>query len=192
MSIYSEKLRKLWDSTDRGKKLTTRDREFVHDAYWSAYKISDADERDTEISRVLEIICRSTDAEDMPILLDASTLDNQWVHRCDVAEALSYLPVEGPPLLKIMLERETHYCVRFWISRALIDLDDPFMHPFLEGPIPPNSSQFRRSLWIYGNFENGSLSKEQALGYMTKMLQDRKRREEWLRDHILRSDSTEN
>jgi hypothetical protein len=83
-----------------------------------------------------------------------------------------------------MAGRERHPLVRFYVERELIDLEDVTMNPLLDGPIPPNSSPNRRKLWIYGNFQREELSHEEAIGYMTKLLEDPNRRSEWLRDHI--------
>lgn len=180
MSLYREKLSEIVDHCRETGRLTRDQRIYVHDAYWNGTK--------DEITFALEALAVDPKPLDMPILMDASAPGTWWVHRCNVAEALSHLKKEGPPYLKIMLARETHYCARFWIGRALIDLGDASLDSFLDGPIPPNSSPFQRSLWIYGNFEFGNLTKEESLGYLTKLLEDPKRREEWLRDHIVNQD----
>ena len=86
-----------------------------------------------------------------------------------------------------MLARETHYIVRFYVMRELIDLEDELCLPLLDRPIPPKSSPSRRSLWIYGNFERDAISKEQALKFVAPLLQDKKGRTEWLLTHISES-----
>lgn len=181
MSLYREKLSDILDRCREAGRLTKDQRIYVHDAYWNGNR--------DEISWSLEALSLDPKPEDMPILMDASSPGSWWVHRCDVAEALSHLKKEGPPYLKIMLARESHYCARFWICRALIDLGDDSLDPFLDGPIPPNSSPFKRSLWIYGNFEFGNLTKEEALSYLAKLLENPRSRETWLRDHLLSRDA---
>jgi hypothetical protein len=128
------------------------------------------------------------DSSDLPMLLDASSPSALDLHRIYAAEALGSLGDEGTKVLRIMQEREKHLLVRFYVIRELIDLEDESVEAFLNGPMPPNSSPNRRSLWIYGNFESGELTTEQALKRISKLMQDPKRRHDWLKDHIQQSD----
>ena len=83
-----------------------------------------------------------------------------------------------------MSSRETHPIVRFYVHRELIDLEDESMNALLDGPIPANSSPRRRKLWIYGNFERGDITSDQALKYLAKLLDDPRRQSEWLWHHL--------
>ena len=177
MDSFAAPLAELRDRCDGNYSLTEDDRSLLHNAYWAG--------NDLQISVVLELMCLEPDPLDLPVLLDASSPGSLWVHRCDAAQALGGLGEEGRGILRIMHGRETHPIVRFYIHRELIDLEDESMNALLDGPIPANSSPRRRKLWIYGNFERGEISKNKALKYLDKLLQDRKRRAEWLRDHIL-------
>ncbi|MBI1333405.1 MAG: hypothetical protein GC165_11060 [Armatimonadetes bacterium] len=177
MSPTLDRLQTLLDSVRAGRALRADDRDYIHNAYWSGDK--------NETILAVDILAASPKPLDLPVLLDASSLENWWVMRCGVADALSQLRKEGPGLLAIMRAKETHPVVRFYIERALIDLDDPSMGEFLEGPIPPNSAPYRRSLWVYGNFQRGWIERDQALGYVSRLLEDPRRRFDWIRDYVL-------
>ncbi|MEI8282019.1 MAG: hypothetical protein WCG75_06425 [Armatimonadota bacterium] len=156
--------------------LTDEDHTLLHNAYWDGHEDS--------ISVALTIICRKPDPAEMHILLDACSPGSDWIERCDAAQAFSGLGEEGRKMLHIMLGREKHFKVRFYVQRELIDIRDESMNPLLDGPIPPNSSPGQRSLWVYGNYERGDLSADEALAKISKLLEDPKRRHEWLRDHV--------
>lgn len=179
MNSFAEQLSEIQGRCFGKYSLSVDDRSLIHNAYWNGNA--------AEISVVLEIMCFDPDDSDMPILLDASSPGSLWIHRCDAAQAMSGLD-DGAKILRIMLERETHPVVRFYVMRELIDLDDEVVNSLLNGPIPANGSPIRRSLWIYGNFERGELTKEAALKYLFKLLQDKRRRAEWLHDHISAND----
>ena len=178
MNSFADPLRELQDRCEGTYCLTADDRTLLHNAYWSGNA--------TEISVVLEIMCFDPVELDLPVLLDASSPGSLWINRCDAAQALGGME-DGARILRIMLERETHPVVKFYVTRELIDLEDDMVTPLLDGPIPSNGSPIRRKLWIYGNFERGELTKELALKYMVKLLQDKKRRADWLRDHVVGS-----
>lgn len=176
MNSFAEQLSELKQRSAGHYTFTKDDRSLLHNAYWNG--------NTTEIFTVLELICYEPESEDLPVLLDASSPGSLWVCRCDAAHALGGLGEEGARILRVMMARETHPVVRFYVLRELIDLEDVYVQPFLDGPIPSNGSPGRRSLWIFGNFERGTITKEKALGYMAILLLDPKRRHEWLRDHI--------
>ena len=179
MNSFAESLSDLRDRITGEYSLSADERELIHNAYWNGNPV--------EISTVLEIMCLEPDASDLPMLLDASSPGSLWIHRCDAAQALNGLE-EGVRILRLMLERETHPVVRFYVMRELIDLEDETATSLLDGPIPAIGSPSRRSLWIYGNFERDSLTKERALILIKRLLEDPKRRHEWLRNHILAGD----
>ncbi len=176
MNSFAEQLSELQNRCSGGYTFSKDDRSLLHNAYWNG--------NTTEIFTVLELICYEPESEDLPVLLDASSPGSLWVCRCDAAQALGGLGEEGARILRVMMARETHPVVRFYVLRELIDLADESVAPFLDRSIPPNGSPSRRSLWIFGNFERGTITKEKALGYMTNLLLDPKRRHEWLKDHI--------
>ncbi len=176
MSSLSNRIKEISDLCDGEHSITEEERQFLHHAYWHGDK--------ADISGVLELMCYDPDASDLPILLDAVSPGTWWVHRCDAAQALGELGEEGGQVLKIMIGRETHPVVRFWIMRELIDQEDESCLPFLDGKIPPTSSPYQRSLWIYGNFERENLSSEEALRYGEKLFNHPNRRHRWLQDHI--------
>ena len=176
MDSFAAPLAELRDRCAGKYSLTEDDRSLLHNAYWAG--------NDPQISVVLELLCFQPDPQDLPVLLDASSPGSLWVHRCDAAQALGGLGEEGARALRLMYLRDTHPTVRFYIFRELIDLEEEFCMTLLDGPIPPVSSPNKRSLWIYGNFERGENSVEQSLKYLSKLLQDRKRRHDWLRDHL--------
>ena len=175
MNSFAESLAEIQGRCFGKYSLSDDDRALIHNAYWSGNA--------AEISAVLEIMCFDPDDSDMPMLLDASSPGSLWIHRCDAAQAMSGLD-DGAKILQIMLERETHTVVRFYVLRELIDLDDDSVTSLLDCPIPGNGSPIQRSLWIYGNFERESISSHQAMKFLTKLMDDPKRRHEWLRDHI--------
>ena len=175
MNSFADSLADIQSRCSGTYSLSSDERATIHNAYWSG----DA----AEISSVLEIMCFDPDASDLPMLLDASSPGSLWIHRCDAAQALSGLE-DGAKILRIMLERETHPVVKFYVMRELIDLGDEAVASLLDGPIPSNGSPIRRSLWIYGNFERGSIDGDKAMGFMSKLLEDPKRRHEWLKDHL--------
>lgn len=158
---------------------TDEDRQFLHAAYWAR--------DETAKSWVLQILCWEPDLLDMPVLLDGASLKAWWVTRCDAAQAFEGLGEVGRLALRDMLARETHSVARFYILRELIDLKDEICLPFLVGPVPSQRTPIKRETWIYGNFEQGKLNKEQALKYLECLMHDRKRRFEWLRNHIMAS-----
>ena len=176
MNSFAEPLSELHAKCHGNCSLTPDDRILIHNAYWNG--------NTSEISTVLEIMCFDPNAQDLPMLLDASSPGSIWIHRCDAAQAFGGLGDEGRAILRIMLGRETHPVVRFYVMRELIDLEDEAADSLLNGPIPGNTSPIQRSLWIYGNFERGEIDAEQGLGFMTKLLDDPKRRHDWLRDHL--------
>lgn len=176
MQPFAEQLTELQERCDGEYSFTEEDRVMLHNAYWNGSAATH--------SWVLELICYDPSDEDMPVLLDASSPTSDWVLRCSAAEALGQLDQTGAPVLRLMLSRETHYTARFYILRELIDLEDEVSLPFLDGPIPPNSSPSRRSLWIYGNFEREELTKDKALSLGAKLFEHRKGFHNWLRDHL--------
>ena len=179
MSRFAERLAEIKERCTGDYSFTEEDREFLHNAYWNGDAVDQ--------SNVLMTTCWEADPLDMPILLDAASPTSLWVNRCDAAQALGALGESGRRALHVMLARETHYIVRFYVMRELIDLEDELCLPLLDRPIPPKSSPSRRSLWIYGNFERDAISKEQALKFVAPLLQDKKGRTEWLLTHISES-----
>ncbi len=176
MNSFADQLSELQNRCSGNYTFSKDDRTLLHSAYWNG--------NTTEIFTVLELICYEPQSEDLPILLDASSPGSLWVCRCDAAQALGGLGDEGARILRVMMIRETHPVVRFYVLRELIDLEDESVEPFLNDPIPGNDSPSRRSLWIFGNFERGNITKERALNFMKILLLDPKRRHDWLRDHI--------
>ena len=176
MNSFAEQLAELHDRCAGDYSLIEQDRALMHNAYWNG--------NTADIFSVLGLMCFEPRSDDLPILLDASSPGSLWVCRCDAAQALGGLGEEGARILRLMMVRETHYIVRFYVLRELIDMDDDSVDNFLTGKIPANGSPGRRSLWIFGNFERGNITKEKGLGYMRNLLQDPIRRHEWLRDHI--------
>jgi hypothetical protein len=176
MSSFANSLAQIQAQCKGNYFLTKDDRALIHQAYWNGNEM--------DISSVLEIMCFDPDVSDVPILLDASSPGSLWVHRCDAAQALGGLGDEGARILQLMQVRETHPIVQFYVLRELIDLGDSSVELFLASPIPPTSSPNRRSLWIFGNYNRGSISREKALRFLARITPDSNDRHDWLRDHI--------
>lgn len=176
MNSFAEQLAEIQSRCSGNYSLSEDERTLVQNAYWNGNA--------AEICSVLEIMCYEPDSSDLPMLLDASSPGSWYVHRCDAAQALGGLGDEGAAILRIMAAREKHPLVKFYVLRELIDLEDESITSLLDGPIPPNSSPGRRSLWVYGNFERGDLTVDKALSKIETLLEDPKRKHDWLRDHL--------
>jgi hypothetical protein len=176
MNSFAEQLSELDKRCNGDYALSEDDRALIHTAYWNGNMI--------DIFSALDLICYEPKAEDMPVLLDASSPGSIWTCRCTAAQALTGLGKQGATVLRVMKARETHPTVRFYVLRELIEMGDPCMDEFLNKPIPPVSSPNHRALWIFGKFENGALSKDKAEFFLTALLSEDPRRHNWLRDHI--------
>lgn len=181
MGSFFDRLREIKDLCKEGYEFTQDDRDTLHNAYWKG------DQLDSGVA--VEILSWHPEPEDMPVLLDASSPSSPMVHRCDAAQALGCLELEGASVLRLMLLREKHPLVRFYAVRELIDLEDDVCLPLLDGPIPPNASPNRRSLWIYGNYQRGTISGDMAIKFGEVLSQHKWRYHAWLIDHIQQSEA---
>ena len=176
MNSFAKPLAEIQSRCTGNYSISEDERTLVHNAYWNGNA--------AEICSVLEIMCYEPDSSDLPMLLDASSPGSWYVHRCDAAQALGGLGDEGAAILRIMAGREKHPLVKFYVLRELIDLEDESVTSLLDMPIPSNSSPGKRSLWVYGNYERGELTGEEALAKISRLLEDPKRRHDWLWDHL--------
>lgn len=176
MNSFADQLSDLDKRCTGNYTFSEDDRALLHNAYWSGNII--------DIFSALDLICYDPTAEDMPVLLDASSPGSIWTCRCTAAQALSGLGEEGATVLRVMKARETHPTVRFYVLRELIEMGDPCMDEFLDKPIPSISSPNQRALWIFGKFESGEVSRAKADFYLSALLRQDDRRHNWLLDHI--------